>query len=483
MSISVALSSALSGLTAAGRASQALSDNLSNVLTRGYARRSVILASNSATGAGVRVLGTERHVSPAILANRRLADAEHGHAVSVARFHADLERLVGVPGDPASLTARLADFEASLVAAASRPESPQRLDAVAHSANALARSLRDASDGLQGLRTAADREIGHMVDRLNTLLSDVQKLNGRITSTASGGGDTAALLDQRQVLIDEVNAIVPVRVMDRAHGQVALFTDGGAILLDGPAATLSFDTVRGIVPEMTLAGGALSGLAINGIPVRTDSAYSAVRGGRLAAAFEIRDELATDAQAWLDAVARDLVERFETPGLDPTAAPGDPGVFTDGGAVFDPALETGLAGRVTVNALVDPSLGGDSWRLRAGLGAAAPGEPGEARQLQAFHRVLSDPRPPAAAVFGTGLLTAAGAASALVSQVAHGRVLSEQAQSFATASRTEASRLELEQGVDSDAELQRLMLVEQAYAANARMLQAADDMMQTLLGI
>jgi flagellar hook-associated protein 1 FlgK len=36
-------------------------------------------------------------------------------------------------------------------------------------------------------------------------------------------------------------------------------------------------------------------------------------------------------------------------------------------------------------------------------------------------------------------------------------------------------------GVDSDAELQSLMLVEQAYAANARVLSVIDDMMKLLL--
>jgi flagellar hook-associated protein 1 FlgK len=55
--------------------------------------------------------------------------------------------------------------------------------------------------------------------------------------------------------------------------------------------------------------------------------------------------------------------------------------------------------------------------------------------------------------------------------------------SFAAASMTELTRIELAQGVDTDAELQTLMLVEQAYAANARMIEVADEMMQTLLRI
>ena len=40
----------------------------------------------------------------------------------------------------------------------------------------------------------------------------------------------------------------------------------------------------------------------------------------------------------------------------------------------------------------------------------------------------------------------------------------------------------MEDGVDTDRELQRLMLIEQAYAANARVLQTVDDMMNALMG-
>ena len=54
---------------------------------------------------------------------------------------------------------------------------------------------------------------------------------------------------------------------------------------------------------------------------------------------------------------------------------------------------------------------------------------------------------------------------------------------FASATQTEMKEIELAQGVDTDAELSHLMLIEQAYAANARMLETVDEMMQQLLRI
>lgn len=481
MSISSALNSAMSGLFAAGRASALVSGNIANAMTPGYARRSLELVSNAGTGPGVQVLGIHRHADPGLIANRRGADAAHGAAEVISGFHARLESLIGTATDAQSIPARLADFESSLITAASRPESAERLDAVALRAGGLAGALAGASSGLRDMRESADREIATQVTRLNAALTRVRDLNVRITASGASGANTGGLMDQRQLLVDEINTIVPVRIAARDHGQIALYSDGGAILLDGTAAQVGFTASNAILPHMTAENGMLSGLELNGIAIRTGSDDGALRGGTLGALFAVRDELAVTAQAGLDAQARDLVERFQAPGLDPTVAAGAAGLFTDAGARFDPGSETGLAGRIGLNAVVDPLAGGTSWKLRAGLGATVPGAVGEARQLTAFADALTAPRIPASGHFGTGPLTAAAIATSVQSRAAQDRGLSEQALGFAAAGRSELLRMELARGVDTDAELQTLMVVEQAYAANVRVIQAVDEMMQTLL--
>ena len=42
---------------------------------------------------------------------------------------------------------------------------------------------------------------------------------------------------------------------------------------------------------------------------------------------------------------------------------------------------------------------------------------------------------------------------------------------------------ELLNGVDTDQEMQKLLLIEQSYAANARVIQVVDDMMRRLMEI
>ncbi len=481
MNMSTALNNALGGLSAASRGAAVVSGNIANALTPGYARRSLELATSTVSGIGVRVVGITRHQDPVLIANRRATDADLMAAKTVAQFHSSYEKLLGSADDATSVSARLAQFESSLITAASLPGSAQRLDQAARAGATLSTALNTASEGVRQMRSDADRTIGKQVDTLNQTLKDIEKLNARIPAVRNSGGDIGALLDQRQILVDQVNELVPVSAIARNSDQISLYSDGGLILLEGTAAEFSFSTTGDTMPHMTVGNGLLSGLEINGRPVRVSGEFAQIRGGALMAQFSVRDELTVEAQADLDAVARDLIERFETTGLDPTAAATDPGVFTDDGSRFDPVSETGLASRISLNVVVDPDAGGDSWKLRAGLGALTPGAPGDASQLQAFGAVLTDSRPAPSVGFGTGTMRAAEIAEALLSKAGANAHTADQRSSFAANAQLEMQKVVADQGVDSDAELQRLMQIEQAYAANARIVAVVDELMDTLL--
>src|SRR6056297_4144769 len=118
MSISSAFNSALSGLAAAGRASDVAATNIANAMTEGFARRELRLGSVTESGSGVRMLGVVRVTDTATLQARRMAEADHLAATDLAGFHARVESLVGPPDQGDSLSARLAEFEASLLFAA-----------------------------------------------------------------------------------------------------------------------------------------------------------------------------------------------------------------------------------------------------------------------------------------------------------------------------------------------------------------------------
>ncbi|GGE38406.1 flagellar hook-associated protein [Primorskyibacter flagellatus] len=480
MSISSALSNALSGLNAASRAASVVSSNVSNALNEDYGRRDVELASRAG---GVRVVGTTRHESPLILHDMREAGADQEYSGAVLEFRTRAEDILGTPEDEDSLAAQIAKFETALIAVASRPDLPERLSQLLSAAKGLAERFGYTSNGLQSLREQADAEIDASVKRLNELLGQAEDLNTAITRATHTGGETASLVDHRKKVIDEISTLIPVREITRDGGAVALMSQGGHFLLDGRAAELGFTATGIITPHQTIGDGFLSGLTINGDSIATDGSNATLASGALAARFRIRDDLAVELQTRIDMAARDLIDRFQQSGLDVTRTAGAAGLFTDSGNAFDPADEVGLAARIAVSALVDPAQGGATWRLRDGLGATTAGPPGDSTLLMEMIDVLNERRVPSDPALGTSGITASALATTILSLTGTERLLSEQGAAFDSTRQSELKERYLAEGVDTDQEMQRLMLIEQAYAANARVVQVMDDLMKTLIGL
>ena len=179
MSISASLANAFSGLTAASRAAELVSSNVANATTEGYARRELSLSARTtgSIGSGVTVDGVMRVVDEIVLRDRRLAEAGSAAADTAAAFQADLQALFGVPGEEGALSSRLSAFEAALIGAQSRPDLQARLEAVARTASDLTAGLNAASDGVQGLRRDADAAIARTVEDANATLDRIAEVD------------------------------------------------------------------------------------------------------------------------------------------------------------------------------------------------------------------------------------------------------------------------------------------------------------------
>ncbi len=290
-------------------------------------------------------------------------------------------------------------------------------------------------------------------------------------------------MDQRDKLVDQISQSVPIRQLPRANDTVALYTLTGGLLLDSKPAVFGFTATDPITPDMTQASGALSELTLNGDPIRTAGSYSPIAGGSLSGLFEIRDELSVQAQDNIDTIARDLITRFENSAVDPTLLPGDPGLFTDANGPLDPGDILGLAARLSVNNLVTPTEGGEIWRIRDGVNAVAPGPVGNATLLTASLDAINLEQAPIGGTFGTAARDLSNLTSSFVSLVGRSEQAFENRLSFEQSRLSGLNDTELVNGVDTDQELQKLLLIEQAYAANARVIQTADQLIQTLIGL
>lgn len=489
MSIANALSNALSGLTASSRMAEITSDNLANALTDSYARRTVELAAASAggAGAGVKITGVSRASSPELTSARRVADGELAEELAGLDALRALERAIGMAGDSDGLAARVNAFEETLRQLAETPELAARQTAAAEAARDLALRINSISTETARVRQTADDEIARQVAEVNSALARIARLNRQIQIYASSGRDIAGLVDERERLIDQVAAIVPIRERQRADGVVELTTAEGLMLTGVRARQISFTPTPVITPAMRYDGGAgaLGGLTLDGVDITPGGpGTQAIRGGALAAQFMIRDQLAPEVSDRIDALAADLMARFEAPGLDPTATAGAAGLFTDAGQPLDPTDIRGLAGRLTLNAAVDPQQGGDPARLRDGLYATAPGPASDPTLPRAMLDALTA-RVMAVAIPGLPAnLSFSGAVTQMSELQASARVAKEGEVAAIRAGRETLATAEAETiGVDTDAELQSLIRIEQAYAANAKVIETVSRLLDRLMEI
>jgi flagellar hook-associated protein 1 FlgK len=94
---------------------------------------------------------------------------------------------------------------------------------------------------------------------------------------------------------------------------------------------------------------------------------------------------------------------------------------------------------------------------------------------------LVDQRSPVSGGFMAGNRSLSTLAADMLSGVASARLTAEGEASYASARMDTLRQMELEGGVDTDQEMQSLLLIEQAYAANAKVVSAVGDMIQRLL--
>ncbi|MBU3032029.1 flagellar hook-associated protein FlgK [Paracoccus marinaquae] len=483
MSIARALSNAVSGLTATARGTETVAANLANVMTPGYGRREVALSAQTlgGNGGGVRIDGATRMVNATLVSEARLAASARSESSVRADFLARMTETIGLPGEEGALTTALTRFRSALQSAAARPDDELRLTSVVDAAARLAERLNQSSAAVQEARATADRAIASDVSALNAGLERVAYLNRRIAILESEGADPSSLVDERQAVIDGIGQIVPVQEVAREHGKVALFTTEGAVLLDGSQPTrLAFTAVGQMTPDLVAGTAPMMRLVQNGQEL-TEGQMRLFSGGSLAANFAVRDELAPQVQQELDALAFDLHERLADPAADGTLGVADPGLFTDAGGLADAASVNGLAQRLEVNAQVRPELGGDLWRIRSGIGAATAGPVGDSSLLLSLVDALGavGASQPGSGFDGNGSLQDRfGTVEARAST----RKVNAETDHAMRNSRAEtiSARL-MADGVDSDAEMQRLLQYEQAYAANARVIQAIEEMMDNIL--
>ena len=477
MGLAIALGNALAGLRATETSLDAVSRNVASAGVEGYARRRV--SAVEAQPNGVRMSEVQRMLDTVLQRQMRAEGGATAKAGVIATYLGRLDASFGEPGGAASLDTLMNGLTASLQTLAAEPGNGVMQNTVIQSAKALAAGLNELSSTVQGLRADTETQIAQDIDEANTTLQGIATVE-RDLSLVSGGNARADLLDQRDRLVDRLSQLMDVQVTPRGESGVSIFTAGGVALFNGAASQLRFDPRGAIGPEALYdRDPAVTGvgqiLVMDPTGGTVDVTHGALRGGEIAGLLHLRDTALPSMQGAIDSIAAGLAEATQD---DPSAPP----LFIDAGngAGAQPyagaAQFTGFAARIAVN----PALAGDAAGLVGAAGAARPQAMLSA--IQETRRSFShDPAQAAGATF-TGPL------DAFVRRVLDGQA------SNAAAAKTSAEgqqvvlnslqgRFAETSGVSVDEELAHLTDLQNAYAANARIVSAVNAMFEALMNI
>lgn len=461
MSLSTALNIASSGLGAAALKTGVTSQNIANADRPGFTRKSV---STITTASGqVRAGSIDRSVDAMLIRLDRAGKSKLAAHATVAEGISAYTSHLGQPSDATSPAAHVEKLRAALATLAGFPDQEAAQLQVVSMAKAAASNLRDLSGTLDSVAREVDLNLRYDVTAVNDAMQELAQLNRRV-GTPTEPLDETRRADRMGELVDIVSEYMDIQTVTTGQGVVNLYTASGVELVvrdkvfdvsyDGTSGTLRAGTV-----DITL-----------GVPGR------ALTGGTLAGLIELNNRTVPAFRDQLDGMAAALVQGFEA--ANPIA-PGGRGLFTDAGGVFSAALQPGLAGRLTVNAALDPDFGGNPSLLQSG---GLPGVPAsDASRIDAMTQVFSQVVTVDTGGLGT-TLTLADLAPTLVGNQQRVRANAEAA---ATTSRTASDTVSAArgnfEGVNIDDEMQKLLLVQQSYAANAKVLTTVTNMLDTLL--
>ena len=103
MSLTQALTTSLSGLRATQAGLSLIATNVANAQTPGYVRKSLQLATTTAGGSSVRIVGINRELDQYLQRQLRVETSGGSYADLRAQFYQRLQAVYGEPGSAAHL--------------------------------------------------------------------------------------------------------------------------------------------------------------------------------------------------------------------------------------------------------------------------------------------------------------------------------------------------------------------------------------------
>jgi len=311
MSLSQALSAAISGLNVSQSSLALVAANVANADTPGYVRKTVdqVATAGNGTGIGVRISAVQRQLDQYVQQQLRVENAGASYATTLSQFYDRLQGVFGSPGTANTLESGYNDFTSALQALSTSPDDAAARSSVISAAESLTQQLNQTSASINDMRGDAELGISDAVTQVNQALSQIANLNAQIASSSQNDSATATLLDQRDSYIDQLSKLMDIKVVTTDQNQVNIFTNSGIQLLGVKASQLAFNAQGSLTPNSRWSSdptqssvGTITLVSPTGGSVDLIQS-GAIRWGEIAGYLQMRDHDLVQAQSQVDAIA------------------------------------------------------------------------------------------------------------------------------------------------------------------------------------
>ncbi len=453
------LNSALSIIVGALDADQgALSvttNNLANANTPGYDRQIVEFSENAPIQEGNLSFGTGVTLEQAQTVRSNVLQLQLNQETQTSgqldAFVSGMSQVESLFNETSGtgLQTPLSAFFSSLQQLSTNPSDSSLRVGVISAAQNLATAFNQSSSALTTQQGDLNQSVEQSVGEVNTFTTQVAQLNNQISGLTASGEDPSALIEQRDVALQNLSNVIGISVIGGDNNNITVTTGNGSPLVVGDQ---SFALQTQTNPTTGMQDVFSQGQDIT----------SQISAGELGGQIQVRDQQIPSVLNQLDTLASSIENAVNAQSKAGYDLKGNPGtnLFTT-----PPAGVTGSAATMGV-AISDPSL-------VAASSDGTPGSNGNANALAAIaNQAVVDGQTPSNYYSGT------------VFQIGN-------AVSNATAEQTAAQQVTLQlqnqigalSGVSLNEEAANLTKFQQAYDASARVVTIISELTQEAINL
>ncbi len=450
---------------------QTVGHNIANKSTEGYSRQRVEMQTSQPVGSGRLRMGTGANVTQISRINNGYLEKQierEGANLGLAQGRAEtLARVEQVFNEQVNkgLNQFMTEFFNSFRELASSPENLATRTLVKETAEHLTRDFQRVHKQLSEIQNEADYQISVHISEINELTKEIAQLNEKIQMIEINKSVANDERDRRDLLLKQLGERVNIRYSEGENGAVTVTAGSNAIVVSGYSHR-----------ELTVAstqgkeGKREGNMEIFYKPTDRAQPINVTRqftGGRLGGLLEVRDQQVNRLINDLDQVAYTLATE-----VNQAHAEGYNQYNEKGQLFFETPREVkGAAQNLQLNSQVQADVG----RIAAG---ASPNSPGDNRIANAISSLQYEK------VLGGQTATLDGFYASMVGQLG---IEANRANSSLSSQKDILNQLnnirESISGVSLDEETTKMIEYQKSFDASARLIRAADEMMDTVLNL